>query len=354
MFISGRPLIELKDLKKLFGRRSYRFNVPAYPFSNGREALKIGLDILPLKEGARIWIPAYICRSVVEVAHKKGLRVMYYDIGENLQPALETLKAGGEDVILTVHYFGLSQNLQKVKRLFRDTGILIIEDGAHTFPYLFCGRYGKEGDMAIFSLRKILPVPDGGILIVNREDLKDRLCSNPNPRGILDMALLIMCMEKLASWFGINLIRFKKHFKNSFGSKDSGEVHGISWSTLKLLYKMDFKTMARRRVENFYRLVHSLTGVEGISLPFRNLPKGSIPQVLPIWSENAKSIVARLRNRGIEAYEWPGKELPSEIDIERFPGTKKWVEKGIMLPLHHSLKERHIKWILKEIEKAVS
>lgn len=73
-------------------------------------------------------------------------------------------------VIFVNHEFGYPyQNLQAIK----DYNIPIIEDCAHSFiSQDRDGLVGNLGDFAIYSLSKFFPMQLGGILSVNKEDIK--------------------------------------------------------------------------------------------------------------------------------------------------------------------------------------
>lgn len=70
MFIPGKPVVKFKDIKKLFyvKKKVYFLNLQnSLFFSKGRDALWAGLQFLPSKKIGKVWLPAYICRSVVDV-----------------------------------------------------------------------------------------------------------------------------------------------------------------------------------------------------------------------------------------------------------------------------------------------
>jgi dTDP-4-amino-4,6-dideoxygalactose transaminase len=73
-------------------------------------------------------------------------------------------------VLLLIHYFGFPDpNLSMVIKLAEANGILVIEDEAHSMlSDLVGGICGRLSDSAIFSFHKLLPVDQGGALVLNK------------------------------------------------------------------------------------------------------------------------------------------------------------------------------------------
>lgn len=106
-----------------------------------------------------IYMPSYFCYDVIDSISKTGINVKYYedyplaDDGE----IISNLQLVDGDVLFRMNYFGV--------RSFRDNSeidIPVIEDHSHN---LF-SKWAKKSnaDWCVASLRKSLPIPDGGIL----------------------------------------------------------------------------------------------------------------------------------------------------------------------------------------------
>ena len=132
-------------------------------FGTGRDAIKAILVFGMASMGwKRLWIPAYFCQKVVGAILETGINVRCYQSwypgkrGENDFPY--TVIRG--DVVLIVNHFGLNS---EIKFGFdRSNASAIIED--HTHDPWSSWAYKSKADYCIASLRKTLPVPDGGVL----------------------------------------------------------------------------------------------------------------------------------------------------------------------------------------------
>ena len=61
-----------------------------------------------------------------------------------------------------------------------------------------------------------------------------------------------------------------------------------------------------------------------------------VPQLLPLHVADPGEVARRLRWRGIEAMCWPGVEQYA-VDRAAFPGTRRWLDHGVCLPLGYTL-----------------
>lgn len=125
-------------------------------FGDGRQTI-----LASLQHGwKRIWMPEYFCYNIIEYLQKNtGIEVAFYvDYpGNDDDESLLNLPYENGDVLFRMNYFGL--------RTFRSTKnipVPVIEDHSHDL----IGDWAKksDADWCIASLRKIVPIPEGGIL----------------------------------------------------------------------------------------------------------------------------------------------------------------------------------------------
>jgi hypothetical protein len=100
----------------------------------------------------RLWVPSYYCEDVVTSLQGSRVSIARYPCGPLREAALPTAAEG--DVLLRLDYFGWG-----LRPLKGSWGGETIEDRTHD-PF---AQSASTADFVIASLRKTLPLPDGGI-----------------------------------------------------------------------------------------------------------------------------------------------------------------------------------------------
>ena len=127
-------------------------------YADGRQAL---VHLYRYFQWKRLWVPEYFCYDVLESLKESGLNLAFYTDypGYYDQEEISRIPFSEGDALLRVNYFGT--------RSFRDSSIVpspvpVVED--HTHDLLGEWALGSKADWCIASLRKTLPIPEGGIL----------------------------------------------------------------------------------------------------------------------------------------------------------------------------------------------
>lgn len=334
-------------------------------FSSAREALYHGLSLLASKPG-KIHLPAYCCKSILLPISNLGIEVSFYDIGERLEPLLNKGKFSKGDVFLLVHFFGIPQDVLLIERFCKEHGMLLVEDCAHTLPDPEAGMpMGSTGIFSIYSLRKMLPVPDGGVLVVNDMEMQDRVrhLTPPVLSRLSFRRWAVNNLDRFAFTFGWpNTILIKDILRDRFSSSDAvfngllsvDALPEINRITVSQLREFKMKELRDARRNNYLMFADLLSGVQGVTIPFSLLPESSFPQAFPIMYDNAQGLCRYLHRKGIGAGQWPGEELPGSLSISEYPGTVPWVKKLILLPSHQDIASDQINMISEIIKEAVS
>lgn len=118
---------------------------------SGRAALRSLLTHLSLHGVQRVWVPTLYCHEVTE-AIADLVAVAFYDHGPGTDQAMEV---GNGDAVVVPEYFGARARV-------RVQGGVLIVDRSHDPTASWA--YEREPDYVFASLRKALPVPDGGAL----------------------------------------------------------------------------------------------------------------------------------------------------------------------------------------------
>jgi dTDP-4-amino-4,6-dideoxygalactose transaminase len=96
---------------------------------------------------------------------------MTRDLTIDLEDLRRRLAAVRPRLVVFVHYFGMPDpNLGDAVALAREFGALVLEDEAHALlSDSIGGSCGRLGDACIYSVHKMLPMPAGGMLLVNEK-----------------------------------------------------------------------------------------------------------------------------------------------------------------------------------------
>ncbi len=212
---------------------------------NGTSALALLIRCLAPPQ---VWLPSYSCIALPLAARHGGGATRFYPIGYDLELQclswLDEVTPG--DAVVMIHYFGFPISARCVD-LARAHGAVVIEDATQA---LLSDDAGRQGDFAIFSPRKFLGVPDGGVLLLNR------------PLDVSDTALV----PPPANWWlkAFSATALRREFDIHGGSRDwfrlfqDAETHApvgnfrmSELSRTLLANCFDYDLIRRRRQENF-------------------------------------------------------------------------------------------------------
>lgn len=131
-------------------------------YADGRQAL---IALYRSQGWQRLWVPEYFCYDVISSLKEAGLNIIFYADYPGYDGDSQTLEAiqkngyfNPTDAILRVNYFG-SRAYRSPEKL---SVAAVVED--HTHDLIGGWAMNSHADWCIASLRKTLPIPEGGIL----------------------------------------------------------------------------------------------------------------------------------------------------------------------------------------------
>lgn len=133
----------------------------------GRDALRIAAA-----GTQRLWAPSYFCEEVLTAIQRPGLVIARYH-DEPTLPYRPFAGPAAGDAVLLCNTFGLRSKPSTLG--FLRAGVNVIEDHTHD-PWSPWARE-SEADTCVASLRKSLPLPDGGVVWAP----KGRTLEQPGP-----------------------------------------------------------------------------------------------------------------------------------------------------------------------------
>ncbi len=344
----------------------------------GRTALRYLCDLMGLR-GSEVLVPSYNCGAETEPLIEGGARIVPYVVDRGALVDMDDLReliSKKTKAIHVTHYFGFPQPIEEIKNVCDQNNLFLIEDCALA---LFSGWKGKMlgswGDVAIFSLPKTLPLPDGGALVVNNEQLassgwqKKKVPAATIAKGFLSLAksaTFRSLSEHRASrpiYHSLHERRVAKELATFSSTRDpearlavpdwmhySGEFDDRALSRLseRLFQKVDKDAIVRKRRSNYLRLLSLLPEGRGFKPLYEDLPPEVCPLGLPLLCNNRDALYTALLKRGVEsAAWWPG--FDRNMDWTRFSGARFLKNHVLLLPVHQNLGDGDMGYIAQSI-----
>lgn len=255
-----------------------------YAYSSGRAALYQILKYLKQERGiSSVFLPDYLCSSVLVPIQKLGLEYSFYPISQQLE--LERKSFAGlykkDSTVLLINYFGLQDLSAQIKTIRSlDEKAIIIEDDVQAY-YEF-KKPLDDVDFKFTSLRKTFAVPDGG-LVKTKYHLPR--VATPNTFGQYKAAAALLKSMREGNF---NDQIYLELFEKGESLIDSEQECGMSLIAEKLYSFMNEDHVKVRRLNNAYYLVEKLNEY-GIS-PILPLSDNHVPLFVPIVLKNRDTV----------------------------------------------------------------
>lgn len=276
-----------------------------YKYASGRAALYQILMSIKLNT-FKVWLPDWLCESMIDAVRKTGIAYSFYHLGKNLRMDVkkfveENKPISENDAIVLVNYLGLVDVESTIQQL-RDKKVfsVIIEDDVQAL-FSFLDGKSHAADYRFTSLRKSIATPDGGLVwtkhpmpVVSKENtfapvkLKGALIKGGPKEGDPDEAYL-KCFEE-----GEELI------DENYESVMSRESQSVFAGT-------NLEEVAQFRKRNAQYLTKELLelGIEPL-LPLKN---DCVPLFVPIAINDRDDLRRTLRQHAIFCpVHWPLRE----------------------------------------------
>jgi hypothetical protein len=229
--------------------------------------------------------------------------------------------------------------------------VALIEDCAHA---LF-SRHGERllgsfGAAAIFSPWKSLPLPDGGILAINRPDLE-----LPEPAGAAPWTITLAqlayrglgTVEMAAGWSPRLALLQRPGLRRDLHDRTSGAAvrvqHG-SGIARRLLGSTQPACVVARRREHWSRLLEASSDLSWGRPLFESLPEGVCPLGFPLVVQERDRWRDRLLSIGVNVRTY-WEHLPSIVPTDRFPDAAWLRDRILVLPVHQGLRPSQVTWL---------
>lgn len=235
-------------------------------YASGRDALHALLCHGKAVRGwKRLLIPDYYCQKVVQSFFNAGLELaLYQDNPEEPGPLPPKIRLKKGDAVLIVNFFGLRS--KPAYDAFGGDGIEIIED--HTHDPWSAWAAGSTADWCVLSLRKTLPLPDGGLLW---SPMRHRLPAAPIPSNDREDAsakrLAAMLLKRLyLHGHPVAKDEFRLLYEAAEASLDMPRGAAMTAWSMNLLRSFPVQRMREMRRSNHAVLQVQLADLQGVRM----------------------------------------------------------------------------------------
>ncbi len=183
VFIKGEKVAAFE-----FALGSYLNSKYVISCANGTDAIQIALMALDLQRGDEVIIPAFTYVATAEVIALLGLKPVLVDVNPqtfNIEAAQIQAKITNRTrVIIPVHLFGQSCDMEPIMQLATQYNLFVIEDNAqaigaqYTFTNgdrKFTGTIGHIGTTSFFPSKNLGCFGDGGAIFTQDEILAEKI-----------------------------------------------------------------------------------------------------------------------------------------------------------------------------------
>jgi dTDP-4-amino-4,6-dideoxygalactose transaminase len=269
------------------------------------------------------------------------------------------------DLLYVIHYAGWAQPMPALVDLCRRRGMLLVEDCALSLLSDLDGRpLGSFGDWSVFCLYKTLPLPNGALLVQNGPRLEsvERLrLRDAGSASVLGRTaeLVVQRIRSRANSVGAALQLMKRGMGRAAGALEVRRANvgdigfnlddvdlKMSRMSERLLTRMDFAEIKRRRADNYRRLSEQLD--PDVIQVFPHLPEGVCPLFFPIIVNDKHAAAEALRACGVDALEfWNDSVEPGGHEMG---SDARFLRRHVLeLPIHQDLTARHIDHVARQV-----
>jgi perosamine synthetase len=332
---------------------------------SARVAIRAACDVLGLKPGDEILVPAYNCGSEVDPLLHAGLVPVLYPVSGSatVDPSeIAALITPRCRALYLIPYFGFPHaNAGTLRELCDQHGLALIEDCALS---LLSDQVGRTGEVAVYNFSKFFPVHAGGALVLNRPGLVMPGFGKPPP---------VRPAIKFAVRAAVSLLlgkRGKAVLKSLRGKRPALEpvarpdmpldyyfdptLIATRLGTLAtgILRRVDVDAAIAQRRHNFRVYQRLLAGIPGVTPLYSSLPDGVCPLNMPVLVEDRDRIAASMTSQGIAVVPWWA-GYHKGLDFTGFPQARHLKGHILALPLHQGMTEADLKAVASSLLAAI-
>ena len=315
------------------------------PCANGTDALQIAMMALDLQPGDEVIIPAFTYVATAEVIALLQLVPVMVDVHEedfNIDVSkIEAAIGPKTKVIVPVHLFGQSADMEGIMSLAKKHNLYVIEDNAQALggDYYFAdgkksktGTIGHIGCTSFFPSKSLGAYGDGGAIMSQDAEIAKRISMMANHGQSI------------------------KYVHDTIGCNSRLDTIQAAILDVKLKY-LDAYRDARNKVADQYD--HALSNIADISIPVRSAHSNHVfhQYTLRVRDGRRDDLKKYLEEKGVPSM------IYYPIPLYRQKAYSKYVEAGfglrvteahckevLSLPIHTEMSENDVDFIIKHVE----
>lgn len=262
--------------------------------SSARSGIKLLIDLL---KPHQVWMPSYLCRAMTDAAAAPQAQLLFYEMDARLSIVddgwLEQVRPG--DLVVCIDYFGFpapGNYMQAAK----DKGALVLEDACQAL----LSPCSSVADFVLYSPRKFVGVPDGGILVFKKSDVAGSIRLHSGAERWIQASLRAGELRTEFDRAGADNGWFEL-FRQA-ESMVPVEAFAMSETAKERLSHYNYENIAEQRRQNYFELVRQL----GSMALCPELPDAVVPLGFPLTVNNRGRIFSILYERKIyPPIHWP-------------------------------------------------
>ncbi len=327
----------------------------ALPVPAGKSAIFVDSGtsalVLAVQLAARpvLLLPDFYCPTLTMRLQGLGADCLFYPVSEQLEPDwswIASCRPGAPKTLVLYHYYGVLQAVPP--GIVEHQELKIVEDAAHA---LWTEGVGRSGAAIAYSFRKMLPVPDGGVLIV--DDSWPAAPALPGAGFMPYMRAAYLAASVVERrWFpsfrGWLLRRGELVRAWETTGCAGGEIRAMSSMSRRLTGGVSASLVAAARRAHYARYERLLPAdSDCIRRLFPPLAPGTVPFAFPILVKKRDAVIARLLDSGVRA-----RAIWSWL-IAGGPAAQRLSEQILLLPVHEELRSDEVDWAAQAVDHAV-
>lgn len=334
-FILGKEVKKFEEEVASYIGTKYAIGV-----SNCTNALLLSHKMLGIGPGDEVITPAFTFIATAEVIAILGAKPVFCDIDPktyNIDPdKIPGVISNKTKAILPVHLYGQSADMDTIMKIAKDNNLKVVEDMAQAIGATYKGKkvgmFGDTACISFFPTKNLNALGDAGMILTNSEELAGKL--------------------RIIRVHGSS----KKYHHDFIGYNERLDAIQAAFLRVKLKY-LDEWNEGRRQIAHKYD--EALKDV--VQIPFVEPDNVTIYHQYTIRTPKRDGLRQYLTEKGVgTAIHYPQplhfQEALKYLGYKEgdFPEAEKAAKEVLSLPIHNTLTDEEVEYVITTIKKFFS